>query len=104
MARKVVAVPDMVFEDENAVPSNAGRKTNVPDALLAVVESLAPKSLIVANEDDAKSFRALVRSAAGLLERRTGRPFGAKTAQETLSDGRIKVYFQGRMKESGEQE
>lgn len=103
MPRKNTApTGDLVFEDETTIPNNVGRKTNVPDSLLNAVRTLDPKSIVVGNEDEAKAFRALVRSAAGLLERREDAPYGAQTAQETLPDGRVKVYFRGRMKASDE--
>jgi hypothetical protein len=102
MPRKSTKVPagGMSFTDETAVPSNQGRKSDIPPALVEAVRSTAAKSYVVPDEDAAKEFRALVRQAAGLIGRQSGNPksFGAKTAAVRQEDGQYRVYFQGRVK------
>jgi hypothetical protein len=101
MARKAkVPAGGMSFTDETAVPSNQGRKTDIPPALLEAVRSTDAKSYVVNTEDEAKDFRALVRQAAGLIGRQSGNPkaFGAKTAAVRQEDGTWRVYFAGRVK------
>jgi len=95
---------DLTFQDEENVPSRAGRKTNIPQALLDAVQTERPKSITFGSEDEADAFRSLVRQAAGLLGRRNQQVWGAKTALDGLSDGRYKVTFQGVYKGEAESE
>jgi hypothetical protein len=108
MAGRKAKVPagGMSFTEETAVPSNQGRKSDIPPALVDAVRSTAAKSYVVPDEDAAKEFRALVRQAAGLIGRQSGNPksFGAKTAAVRQDDGTWRVYFQGRVKAVDEPE
>lgn len=106
MPRKTLQTSGMQFDTEAEVPSTAGRKSNIPPALVDAVRTCEPKSYVVDTEDAAKEFRALVRQTAGLIGRQAGNPkgFGAKTAAVQQDNGSWRVYFQGRVKNVDEPE